>query len=184
MVDTLPVSFGYENIKRVIIPENELKARIAEVGKCISLEYSEKPLLLIAILKGSFIFLADLCREITVPCEVEFMRSSSYVGNSTVSTGNPKDIFGIDKDISKYHVLLVEDIVDTGKTLVRVTEQLKKLNPLSLKVCTLLDKPERREVDFSPDFALFTVPDVFVVGYGLDFDEKYRNLPYIAEVSL
>lgn len=122
--------------------------------------------------------MADLCREVTVPCEIEFMCVKSYY-NKTVSSGKPKITMDIDKDVSRYHVVIVEDIVDTGRTLNDVVKLLKQRNPLSLDVITLLDKPSRRVIDFQPDLALFTIPDYFVIGYGLDCGEYFRNLPYI-----
>ena len=148
----------------------------------ISKKYDGKPLLLVSILKGAFIFLADLCREITIPCEIGFMRVKSYY-EGTSSSGDVKILMDIDQDIRNYHVIIVEDIIDTGRTLCDVVEKLKERDPLSLEVITLLDKPERRVTDFKADMSLFTIPDLFVVGYGLDCGEKYRNLPYIAEYS-
>ena len=124
--------------------------------------------------------MADLCRAIDAPLEIGFMCAKSYY-NGTVSTGTVSITLDLDQDISKYHVIIVEDIVDTGRTLSLVVENLKARNPLSLKVVALLDKPSRRLVDFDADLSLFTIPDLFVIGYGLDCDEKYRNLPYIAE---
>ena len=169
-------------IKRILITEDEIKEAIAEAGKKISDSYDGRPILLISILKGAFVFLADLCKAITVPCEIGFMCAKSYY-EGTVSTGVVKITMDIDRDISNYHVIIVEDIIDTGRTLNDVVNMLKLRNPLSLKVVTLLDKPERRVVDFKPDMALFTIPDYFVIGYGLDCAEHYRNLPYIAEYS-
>lgn len=167
-------------IKRVIITEEEIKAKIKETAAKINEEYAGKPLLVVGIITGSFIFMADLCREITIPAEVSFMCAKSY-GHGTVSSGNVKILLDILQDISDYHVILVEDIIDTGRTLKKVTEMLKARAPLSLKVVTLLDKPSRRVVDFNSDISLFTIPDYFVIGYGLDCGELYRNLPYIAE---
>ena len=126
--------------------------------------------------------MADLCREITVPCEIGFMCAKSYY-SGTVSSGAVKITMDLDQDISKYHVIIVEDIIDTGRTLKDVVMLLKARNPLSLKVITLLDKPSRRLVEFEADEALFTIPDLFVIGYGLDCAEYYRNLPYIAEYN-
>jgi len=144
--------------------------------------YDGRPILLVSILKGSFVFLADLCRAVSVPCEVGFMCAKSYY-QGTVSTGVVKITMDLDQDISKYHVIIVEDIVDTGRTLNDVVNMLKQRGPLSIKVVTLLDKPSRRLVDFKADIALFTIPDFFVIGYGLDCGELYRNLPYIAEYN-
>lgn len=167
-------------IKKVIISEEEIKAEIKKAGKMINSSYDGKPILLVSILKGSFIFLADLCREITVPCEIGFMVAKSYY-EGTQSSGIVKITMDLKQDISKYHVIIVEDIVDTGRTLNDVVKLLKSRNPISLKVVTLLDKPDRRIVDFKVDYSLFTIPDLFVIGYGLDCGEYYRNLPYIAE---
>ena len=169
-------------IKRVLVSEEEIKEAIARVGKEISDSYDGRPILLVSILKGAFVFMADLCRAITVPCEIGFMAAKSYY-SGTVSTGAVKITMDLDQDISKYHVIIVEDIIDTGRTLNDVVNLLKTRDPLSLKVVTLLDKPSRRVVDFQADIALFTIPDHFVIGYGLDFNEFYRNLPYIAEYN-
>ena len=169
-----------KNIKRGIITKEEIDAKIKEVGKEIDKIYDGRPILLVSILKGSFVFLADLCRAVSVPCEIGFMCAKSYY-SGTVSTGVVKITMDLDREISKYHVVIVEDIVDTGRTLKDIVNMLKQRNPLSLQVVALLDKPERRLVDFTADISLFTIPDFFVIGYGLDCDEKYRNLPYIAE---
>ena len=167
-------------IKRVLVSEEEIKEAIARVGKEISDSYDGRPILLVSILKGAFVFMADLCRAITVPCEIGFMAAKSYY-SGTVSSGAVKVTMDLDQDISQYHVIIVEDIIDTGRTLSDVVKLLQGRNPLSLKVVTLLDKPSRRVVDFKADVALFTIPDHFVIGYGLDCGEYYRNLPYIAE---
>ncbi len=167
-------------IKRVVITKEEIDAAIKEAGKKISESYDGKPILLVSILKGAFVFMADLCRAITVPCEIAFMCAKSYY-KGTTSSGVVKITMDLDQDISKYHVIIVEDIIDTGRTLNDIVSLLKSRNPLSLRVVTLLDKPERRLVEFKADMALFTIPDFFVIGYGLDCAEYYRNLPYIAE---
>ena len=167
-------------IKRVLVSEEEIKEAIARVGKEISDSYDGRPILLVSILKGAFVFMADLCRAITVPCEIGFMAAKSYY-SGTVSSGAVKVTMDLDQDVSNYHVIIVEDIIDTGRTLSDVVKLLQGRNPLSLKVVTLLDKPSRRVVDFKADVALFTIPDHFVIGYGLDCGEYYRNLPYIAE---
>lgn len=169
-----------DKIKRVVISEEEIKAKVKETGALISKEYEGKPLLLVSILKGAFVFMADLCREITIPCEIGFMCAESYF-NGTASSGKVNITLDLKQDISQYHVIIVEDIVDSGRTLSEVVKMLKERNPLSLKVYSLLDKPDRRAVDFSADCVLFTIPDLFVIGYGLDCGEYYRNLPYIAE---
>lgn len=154
--------------------------KIKEVGEQISQEYEGKPLLLVSILNGAFVFMADLCRAIHIPCETAFMCAKSYY-NGTVSSGIVKITMDLMQDISQYHVIIAEDIIDTGRTLNDVMKLLKSRNPLSLKVVTLLDKPDRRLVDLEADISLFTIPDLFVIGYGLDCGEIYRNLPYIAE---
>lgn len=176
-------NYGYSGIKQILFSADDIKEKIKEAGMKISRDYAGKPLLLISVLKGSFVFLADLCRAVEIPCEVGFMAASSYY-DGTVSSGNVKITLDLDRDISKYHVVIAEDIIDTGRTLASICELLRKRDPLSLSVYTLLDKPSRREVDFSADVSLFTVPDLFVVGYGLDCGEKFRNLPYIAEAEL
>ncbi len=168
-------------VKRILISEEEIKSAVKKAGADISASYDGRPILLVSILKGAFVFLADLCREITVPCEVGFMVAKSYQG--TDSTGVVKITMDLDRDISDYHVIIVEDIIDTGRTLKDVVEILRSRKPLSLRVVTLLDKPSRRKVDFSADLSLFTIPDHFVIGYGLDCDEQYRNLPFIAEYN-
>ncbi|MBQ9932487.1 MAG: hypoxanthine phosphoribosyltransferase [Ruminiclostridium sp.] len=167
-------------IKRVLFTQEEIQEAIRKAGKDISDSYDGNPILLVSILKGAYVFLADLSRAVTVPCEIGFMCAKSYY-SGTVSTGAVKITMDLDQDVSKYHVIIVEDIIDTGRTLNDVVNLLKARNPLSLKVVTLLDKPSRRKVDFKADVSLFTIPDHFVIGYGLDCGEYYRNLPYIAE---
>ena len=148
------------------------------MGAQISREYEGKPLLLVSILNGAFVFMADLCRAITIPCETAFMCAKSYY-NGTSSSGIVKITMDLMQDISGYHVIIAEDIIDTGRTLNDVLKLLKARNPLSLKVITLLDKPERRTKPVEVHYSGFTIPDAFVVGYGLDYAEHYRNLPYI-----
>lgn len=169
-------------IKRVVITEEEIKEAIQKAGKEIDAMYDGRPILLVSILKGAFVFMADLCRAISVPCEIAFMCAKSYYAG-TSSSGIVKITMDLDQDISQYHVIIVEDIIDTGRTLNDIVKMLKERNPLSLRVVTLLDKPERRVVDFKADMSLFTIPDYFVIGYGLDCAEVYRNLPYIAEYN-
>lgn len=180
MTDITNIETFNKKIKRVLITEAEIKEAVAKAGKEISDSYDGRPILLVSILKGAFVFLADLCRAVTVPCEIGFMCAKSYY-SGTVSTGAVKITMDLEQDISKYHVIIVEDIIDTGRTLKDVVNLLKTRNPLSLKVVTLLDKPSRRLVEFEADVSLFTIPDHFVIGYGLDCGEYYRNLPYIAE---
>ena len=167
-------------IKRTIISADEIKNRITDAGKFIDSIYDGRPVLLVSILKGSFIFLADLARTVSVPCEIDFMAAKSYY-ESTDSSGVVKITMDLRHDVSGYHVIMVEDIIDTGRTLTDVLNLLKARKPLSLHVVTLLDKPERRIVPLKADLSLFTIPDLFVIGYGLDYGEYYRNLPYIAE---
>jgi hypoxanthine phosphoribosyltransferase len=159
-----------------------LREKLAEYGALITREYEGKPLLVVSILKGAFVFLADLERHIDIPFETGFMAAQSYFGGTT-STGNVEIICDLKQDVSRYHVVIVEDIIDTGRTLKEIVRILNDRKPLSLKVVTLLDKPDRREVEFEPDRALFTIPDHFVIGYGLDCGELYRNLPYIAVIQ-
>lgn len=169
-------------IKRVLITEDEIREAVKKGGAWINNIYDGTPILLVSILKGSYIFLADLCREVNVPCEIGFMRTQSYYGG-TVSTGKVEITMDLEQDLSKYHVVIVEDIIDSGRTLSEIVKLLKTRNPVSFQVITLLDKPSRRVVDFYADFSLFTIPDHFVIGYGLDCAEYYRNLPYIAEYA-
>ena len=169
-------------IKRVIISKEEIEEKIKEAGKYIDAIYDGRPILLVSILNGAFVFMADICRAVTVPCEIAFMRAKSYY-SGTSSSGVVQITMDLDQDISGYHVVIVEDIIDTGRTLNDILKVLKGRDPLSLNVITLLDKPSRRIVELEPDMALFTIPDHFVIGYGLDFDEYFRNLPYIAEFN-
>ena len=158
----------HDDIKTVLVSEEELKAKVAELGAQISKDYEGKNLVLVSILKGSVVFMADLMRAVSIPCSIDFMVVSSY--------GGSKDLDG---DLSGKDVLIVEDILDTGVTLSNLVPMLKMRNPNSVKICTILDKPSRRKADIQPDYEGFQVPDEFVVGYGLDYDEKYRNLPYV-----
>ena len=169
-------------IKRVIISEEQIREEIKKAGAMINSIYDGSPILLVSILKGSFVFMADICREVTVPCEIAFMAAKSYF-EGTVSTGHVEITMDLKHDISKYHIVIIEDIIDTGRTLNEIIKILNVRNPLSLKVITLLDKPDRRVVDLKADYSLFTIPDYFVIGYGLDYGEFYRNLPYIAEFA-
>lgn len=180
MQDMKTIEEFNSKIKSVIVSKEEIDAAIKKAGEQISNLYDGHPILLVSILKGAFVFMADLCRAITVPCEIGFMCAKSYY-NNTVSSGVVKITMDLEQDISKYHVIIVEDIIDTGRTLNDVVELLKTRNPLSLRIVTLLDKPSRRKVDLKADISLFTIPDYFVIGYGLDCGEYYRNLPYIAE---
>ena len=169
-------------IKRVIITKEEIDAAIKRAGKEIDRIYDGRPILLVSILKGAFVFMADLCRAVSVPCQIGFMCAKSYY-EGTTSSGVVKITMDLDQDVSNYHVVVVEDIIDTGRTLSDIVKLLKSRNPLSLHVVALLDKPSRRLVEFEADLALFTIPDHFVIGYGLDCAEYFRNLPYIAEYN-
>lgn len=168
--------------ERVLFTEREIHSRVAELGRQISADFAGKELLVIGILKGAMIFLADLVRHITIPTYFDFVAVSSY-GSSTKSSGAVRILKDIDRGIEGRHVLIVEDIVDTGLTLNYLVDNLKARGPASLKVCTLLDKPSRREVPVEIDYNGFTIPDEFVVGYGLDYNECYRNFPYIMVLS-
>ena len=169
----------HDDIMKVLVSEEELKAKVAELGAQISRDYEGKNLVLVSILKGSVVFMADLMRAVTIPCNIDFMVVSSYGGGNTTSTGLVKIIKDLDGDLSGKDVLIVEDILDTGITLSNLVPMLKMRNPNSVKICTILSKPSRRMADIEPDYCGFEVPDEFVVGYGLDYDEKYRNLPYV-----
>ena len=167
------------DIAKVLISEEQLQAKVAELGAQISHDYEGKDLLLVSILKGSVVFMADLMRAITEPCSIDFMVVSSYGGANTTSTGLVKIVKDLDQDLSGKDVLIVEDILDTGVTLSHLVPMLKLRRPNSVRLCTILSKPSRRMADIEPDYCGFEVPDEFVVGYGLDYAERYRNLPFI-----
>ena len=167
-----------KDVLKVLISEEELQARIKELGKEITDDYAYKDLVVVSVLKGSIMFMADLLRRIDTHVEIDFMVVSSY-GAGVVSTGAVKMLKDVFLSIEGKDVLIVEDILDTGRTLHYIKGYLGGRKPNSIKICTLLDKPERREADIAADYVGFVVPDEFVVGYGLDFDERYRNLPYI-----
>ena len=168
---------------RVLIPEEDIQKRIAEVGAALSRDYEGKEVLMICVLRGGVFFACELAKHITVPLSMDFMCVSSY-GSGTVSKGTVKIIKDLDENIDGKHVLIAEDIVDSGNTLSTLIKLLKVRKPASVKLCTLLDKPERRVVDIEADYSCFKIPDEFVVGYGLDYDQHYRNLPYIGVVEL
>ncbi len=167
----------------VLIPEDEVDARIKEIADMINKDYEGKQIHLICVLKGGSFFLCELAKRITVPVSLDFMSISSY-GSSTKSSGVVKIVKDLDEPIQGKDVLVVEDIVDSGRTLSYLLELLSDRGPKSLRLCTLLDKPDRRVVDVHVDYTCFAIPDEFVVGYGLDYDQRYRNLPYIGVVSL
>ena len=168
-----------KNIARILLTEEQIKARIKELGEELSREYADKDPVIVGVLKGVVIFYADMIREIKVPCQMDFMWISSYAG--TNSTGNMIVRKDVSADIKGRHVLILEDIFDTGNSLDYTYKHLMSKEPASLKICTLLDKPERRKsgITLKADYTGFTIPNEFVVGYGLDFNEHYRNLPYV-----
>ena len=166
---------------RVLLTEEEVERRIQEIGAKISEDYADKEIHLICVLKGGSYFMCELSKRITVPVTLDFMSVSSY-GSDTKSSGVVKIVKDLDDSIKDKNVLVVEDIVDSGRTLNYLLEMLRKREPASVKLCTLLDKPSRRVVDVEVNYTGFEIPDEFVVGYGLDYDQKYRNLPYIGIV--
>lgn len=168
---------------RVLISEEEVNAKIKEVAAKINAEYEGKTLHLICVLKGGVFFMCELSKHLTVPVTMDFMAVSSY-GSGTVSSGTVKIIKDLDETIENRDVLVIEDIIDSGRTLSALLELLQARKPKSLKLCTFLDKPDRRVVDVDIDYTCFEIPDAFVVGYGLDYDQKYRNLPYVGEVII
>ena len=165
-------------VEEVLVEEQALQVRIAELGAEITADYRGRDLLLIGVLKGAVFFMADLMRSITVPCEIDFMAISSY-GASTDSSGVVRILKDLDINIEGRHVLVVEDIIDSGLTLSYLVRNLEAREPASLEVCALLTKPERREIDVPVRYTGFEIPNRFVIGYGLDFAERYRNLPYV-----
>lgn len=167
---------------RVMIPEAEVDAKIEELGKKISEDYAGKQVHLICILKGSVFFTCELAKRITVPVSLDFMSVSSY-GDGTKSSGIVKIAKDLDESLEGKNVIVIEDIIDSGRTLSYLMDVLGKRNPRSLKLCTLLDKPDRRVTEVKVDYVGFAIPDAFVVGYGLDYAQKYRNLPYIGVVE-
>ena len=167
-----------DDILRVLYSEEELEAKCAELGAQISKDYEGKNLLLVSVLKGAVVFMTDLMRHITVPCSIDFMVVSSY-GSGVKTSGVVKIVKDLDADLAGKDLLIVEDILDTGMTLHYLKQLLQDRNPNSIRIATLLDKPERRRAAVRADYVGYQVPDEFVVGYGLDYDEKYRNLPYV-----
>ena len=165
----------------VMLSEEEIIARIAELGEQISRDYEGKEIFLICILKGASFFACELAKRITVPVNIDFMKVSSY-GGGTVSSGQVSIKMDVSESIAGKEVLIVEDIIDSGNTLNLLPKILMERGPKSIRLCALLDKPDRREVDVKMDYVGFRIPDKFVVGYGLDYDQRYRNLPYIGEV--
>lgn len=167
-----------DDIEETLLTSEDIQKRVTELGKRISSDYGGKNLLMVSILKGSVVFMADLMRAVTIPVRIDFMSVSSY-GSGVKTSGIVKIMKDLDIPLAGYDVLIVEDILDSGLTLKYIINILKSRNPRSVSICTLLDKPERRKVDIAPEYLGFTIPDKFVVGYGLDYAEKYRNLPFI-----
>ena len=168
-----------DDIQTVLVTEEQLRAKVAELGAQVSRDYAGRDLLLVSILKGAVVFMADLMRAVSIPCSIDFMVVSSYGGTNTETTGLVKIVKDLDADLTGKDVLIVEDVLDTGVTLSNLVPMLKMRNPSSVKICAILDKPARRKTDIAADYRGFEVPDAFVVGYGLDYNEKYRNLPYV-----
>lgn len=168
----------HNDIKEVLLSEEQIANKVKELGQTLADEYRDKNPLVICVLKGAVLFMADLVRQMQIHCEMDFMAVSSY-GSGTESSGNVRILKDLDTSVQGRHVLIVEDIMDSGLTLSRLVESLKLREADTVKVVTLLNKPERRKIDISPDYSGFTIPDEFVVGYGLDYAERYRNLPYI-----
>ncbi|WP_419725730.1 hypoxanthine phosphoribosyltransferase [Terrisporobacter petrolearius] len=171
-----------KKVWEVLCSEEQLKDRIKELGKELSKDYQGKKLMVISLLKGSFIFCSDLVRALDVPVRIEFMTTSSY-GHGTASSGRVQIVNDIKSDLEGYDVLVVDDITDSAHTMNHVMNHLKSKNPASIKCCVLLDKPSRREVDLEPDYCGFTIEDKFVVGYGLNYGDYYRNIPYVFVVK-
>lgn len=167
---------------KILLPEQEVNERIAEIARKISADYAGKEIHLICVLKGSVFFMCELAKRITVPVTMDFMSVSSY-GNDTKSSGVVRIVKDLDEPLDGKDVLIVEDIVDSGRTLSYLMEILNKRNPQSLRLCTLLDKPDRRVAQVAVDYTCFNIPDEFVVGYGLDYAQRYRNLPFIGIVE-
>ena len=166
------------DIERVLFTQEEIAERVKQLGKQLTEDYKDKSPLAVGILKGSFVFMADITRSIDINCEVDFMAVSSY-GNGTTTTGAVKITKDLTRDIEGRHVIIIEDILDSGVTLSYLIKYLSVRKPASIKICTLLDKPSRRQSGVYADYIGFECPNAFIVGYGLDYAEKYRNLPYI-----
>ncbi len=167
------------DILKVIASEDEVNSIVKKIAAQISEDYKDKNLLMLCILKGAVVFMGDLMKNITIPTQIDFMRVSSY-GNATTSSGSVNIVLDLHrKDLSNLDILIIEDIIDSGKTLSYLVDYLRLKGANSVKTCTMLDKPSRRQVDFTPDYCGITVPDEFIIGYGLDYNEDYRALPFI-----
>ncbi len=171
-----------EDLERILFTEEQVRDKVREMGEEISRDYAGKEPLFVGVLKGCFVFMADLMRAVSIPCSMDFMAVSSY-GSSTRSSGAVRINKDLSQDIQGKDIILVEDILDSGVTLSYLTRYLKNRDPASIAIATLLDKPARRKAEVSPRYSGFEIPDEFVVGYGLDYAEKYRNLPYIGVLS-
>ena len=167
-----------EDIQQVLISEEQIKARIAELGKQLEQDYAGKEVIFVGVLRGVIIFLSDMIRAVNLPCKIDLLSASSY-GAGTSSSGRVVMTKDVSLDIKGKDVIILEDIIDTGITLKFVKEHLLEMEPASLKICTLLDKPSRRQERVQADYVGFTIPNVFVVGFGLDYDDRYRNLPFV-----
>jgi hypoxanthine phosphoribosyltransferase len=170
------------SIGEILVQPDDLRRKVADLGRQISEDYADRDLLLVGVLKGAVFFLSDLMREISVPCEVDFMAVASY-GSATDSSGVVRILKDLDAPIEGRHVLIVEDIVDSGLTLQYLLRNLAARGPASVEVCALLTKPERRKIDLHARYVGFEIPDKFAIGYGLDHAERYRNLPYVAALQ-
>ncbi|TFZ39641.1 hypoxanthine phosphoribosyltransferase [Soehngenia longivitae] len=169
-------------IKEILVTEDQIKKRVKELGEQITKDYQGKEPVVVGILKGAVVFLSDLIRELKIPIHIDFMAVSSY-GKSSMSTGEVRIIKDLDFSVEGKDIIIVEDIIDTGLTLGYLKELLNKRGAKSVKICTLLDKPERRKVDIDVDYKGFIIPDEFIIGYGLDFNEKYRNYSFVAALK-
>lgn len=171
-------SLNHNKKEKVLYSRTDIDARVKELGEIISKEYKGKDLVVVSLLRGSFIFTADLIRELSIPVEVDFMTTASY-GHDEISTGNVEIIHDVRTTIKGRDVLIVDDIMDSGFTIEKVKKRLEEQSPNSVEICVMLDKPSRRKVTLNPDYVGFSIPDVFIVGYGLNYGDHYRNIPYI-----
>lgn len=169
-------------IKEILVTEDQIKKRVKELGEQITKDYQGKEPVVVGILKGAVVFLSDLIRELKIPIHIDFMAVSSY-GKSSISTGEVRIIKDLDFSVEEKDIIIVEDIIDTGLTLGYLKELFDKRGAKSVRICTLLDKPERRKVNIAVDYTGFVIPDEFIIGYGLDFNERYRNYPFVAALK-
>ncbi len=164
--------------EKILFSREDIATRVKKLGEIISNDYKDKDLLVVSLLRGSFIFTSDVVRDLSIPVEVDFMTTASY-GHDEISSGNVEIIHDLRTKVEGREVLIVDDIMDSGHTLNKVKKKLEEKNPNSIKICVMLDKPSRRQVDLNPDYVGFSIPDVFIVGYGLNYGDHYRNIPYI-----